>query len=233
MDAVLGHSVRHKTRIKGNEVIYLRSAIFAVFLVSSSVHATVATIPFTGRVTTFDTDLNPDVSVGQLIDVVVSYDTNATEISPGQYQSADPFFLSLTAPSWSFVWTHNDSSFLVEDDVYIGASVFYDNVEITSSKTGGTDTIGGTPISRVIFVASTTAAVPSPWPDEKIDMISDNSMPDDFSKAEDLFFYVDNGTNGQDFVRIRMDVLPVPVPAAAWLFGSALGLLGWMRRKAA
>jgi hypothetical protein len=24
----------------------------------------------------------------------------------------------------------------------------------------------------------------------------------------------------------------VPVPAAAWLFGSALGLLGWMRRKA-
>ena len=24
----------------------------------------------------------------------------------------------------------------------------------------------------------------------------------------------------------------VPVPASAWLFGSALGLLGWVRRRA-
>lgn len=31
---------------------------------------------------------------------------------------------------------------------------------------------------------------------------------------------------------VRMDVQVVPIPAAAWLFGGALGLLGWMRRKA-
>lgn len=29
------------------------------------------------------------------------------------------------------------------------------------------------------------------------------------------------------------DISVVPIPAAAWLFGSALGVMGWMRRKAA
>lgn len=36
--------------------------------------------------------------------------------------------------------------------------------------------------------------------------------------------YIDN-------VSIQADV--VPIPAAVWLFGSALGMLGWMRRKVA
>lgn len=27
------------------------------------------------------------------------------------------------------------------------------------------------------------------------------------------------------------DAVPVPIPAAAWLFGSALGMLGWIRRR--
>jgi len=37
--------------------------------------------------------------------------------------------------------------------------------------------------------------------------------------------------NGWGIETVAMDVQVVPVPAAAWLFGSALGLLGWMRRK--
>ena len=36
-----------------------------------------------------------------------------------------------------------------------------------------------------------------------------------------------------DFVTEDIPIPPVPVPAAVWLFGSALGVLGWMRRKAA
>ncbi len=33
-------------------------------------------------------------------------------------------------------------------------------------------------------------------------------------------------------VTVEYDFTPVPVPAAAWLFGSTLVLLGWMRRRA-
>jgi hypothetical protein len=42
------------------------------------------------------------------------------------------------------------------------------------------------------------------------------------------------GANSEDvFVQWRVNATKVvPIPAAVWLFGSALGLLGWVRRKA-
>ncbi len=42
-----------------------------------------------------------------------------------------------------------------------------------------------------------------------------------------------NTVPGLTGAQLTFSVAPVPVPAAAWLFGSALGLLGWMRRKIA
>jgi len=41
-----------------------------------------------------------------------------------------------------------------------------------------------------------------------------------------------NGTDLQNAFSLTTEMAPIPVPAAVWLFGSALGLLGWMRRKA-
>ena len=34
------------------------------------------------------------------------------------------------------------------------------------------------------------------------------------------------------FEGVGIIVNPIPIPGAVWLFGSALGLLGWMRRRA-
>jgi hypothetical protein len=42
-----------------------------------------------------------------------------------------------------------------------------------------------------------------------------------------------NGDFGRNFMSMGIAVTTVPVPAAIWLFGSALALLGWIRRKAA
>ena len=39
-------------------------------------------------------------------------------------------------------------------------------------------------------------------------------------------------TDGMQFIFSHTGSAIVPVPAAAWLFGSALGLLGWVRRRA-
>jgi len=38
-------------------------------------------------------------------------------------------------------------------------------------------------------------------------------------------------TNGQQLSHITFYDTAVPVPAAVWLFGSALGLMGWMRKR--
>jgi len=42
-----------------------------------------------------------------------------------------------------------------------------------------------------------------------------------------------SGEIGRNFMTNGIAVTTVPVPAAVWLFGTALALLGWVRRKAA
>ena len=58
--------------------------------------------------------------------------------------------------------------------------------------------------------------------------------PADFIAGRNFFFSFDDG-NGEPFARgsvTDFDMSIIPVPAAAWLFASALGMLGWIRSRA-
>jgi hypothetical protein len=62
------------------------------------------------------------------------------------------------------------------------------------------------------------------------DWIWDTCRAEGFADAECL---AGVAANQADDVLTYARISVVPVPAAVWLFGSALGLLGWVRRRAA
>lgn len=54
------------------------------------------------------------------------------------------------------------------------------------------------------------------------------------TNSESVYLALSNafsGEFGSNFMSKGIAVTTVPVPAAVWLFGSALGLLGWIRRR--
>jgi hypothetical protein len=56
------------------------------------------------------------------------------------------------------------------------------------------------------------------------------------TNSESVYIELDSAFNGlfeRNFRTTGFATTTIPIPAAAWLFGSALGLLGWARRRAA
>jgi hypothetical protein len=66
-------------------------------------------------------------------------------------------------------------------------------------------------------------ALPTSYYEVSSFVVHPNSHRDDYTMVSD---YADGGYNIS-----LIGVHSIPIPAAVWLFGSGLGLLGWFRRK--
>ena len=81
---------------------------------------------------------------------------------------------------------------------------------------------------------ATAASCPAPGPNFGTPVVTPSlSFPSFNPNASGEYnFSIRVGRDGWGVESVAMDVQVVPVPAAVWLFGSALGLAGLMRRRA-
>ena len=94
-----------------------------------------------------------------------------------------------------------------------------------------------TPLTIPLF--SFTLSAGGGGPDFFLDFHNSLAVPDSnnplvlLGELENRHSFRSESGPGAQLVAGGFASAPVPVPAAAWLFGSALGLLGWMRRRKA
>jgi len=116
----------------------------------------------------------------------------------------------------------------------VGASLC-GNYSFTDFINESTLTYSGTTVTRVIGGNDVALGPPQQLSDYDLPFVSYGGIGGDliFSTftcldADCDLDPTDGASDGQ-----RMTFSVVPVPAAVWLFGSALGLLGWIRRRTA
>lgn len=175
-------------------------------------------------------------------DIVESYDINFDDIT-GTYTTMEGVFYIDTSTA--------DSGFGNYPGAVFGLQTFRDGTPLLFQD----DFTCGGSCANDVFVSATEEANVYVQ-DFFVGNMNLNLIPAsgvEFSNDIGIFLAAANGTvgdyfdifnsegsiqvEGEDYFSLfyltMTDVSAVPIPAAAWLFGSALGLLGWMRRRSA
>lgn len=177
----------------------------------------------------------PGVTASDTIFGSFTYDTDATLFNTStacKVYLGGAISFSIATGSGSFTGTRSALEPVVcNDNGGLG-----DSFGITNNTTAG-DTASGSIGSYDLSTAAINLT------DTSGSVFSDRSLPTsidlndfDANKRTGVLFYVSGSTAIINYNIAALSLAPlnaVPVPAAAWLFGAALGLLGWLRRRTA
>jgi hypothetical protein len=228
-------------KVKGNGLM-IRTLALTLLLFAATSNAAIVTVNGTNVKFTYDdaTLYGAGNVVGNTIFFTPTTFKAESTNGIGLVQTSESLGITVEALSGSLVM----SAFqLVEDGDYkldgVGTSVSAVGSLTIASETNANSTSAGfdagaltTPGGPTAWSAGTTLFLNNTagWnTDTKVLMTLNNTLSATSLNAGEQALI--EKKFGGTAIGLTIDLSPVPVPAAAWLFGSALGLLGWMRRK--
>ncbi len=224
---------------------YLRyPGAFAALLLASGAQA--ALVSVSGGQAVYDSDLDITWISNANLAATNTFGL-ATNVDLGLYPSDNSGVNGRILPNGAMNWpgalfwvdAMNAANYLGVNDWRLPVTLYPDRT-CDSDPPSGFINCTGSEMGHLYYVDGVTTAMPGPFSNIKDRWLwsgTEYSLnPDDLA----WFFKFGNGNQSgagkANFLwgsAVRSgDISLVPVPAAVWLFGSALGLLGWLQRSA-
>jgi hypothetical protein len=225
---------------------YPQIAIFlATLSMVSGAEAALFTVAYDGVISQVSGATNPGVSLGESVELELTWDDDETGpfFTPNcsangglEYESSLTTSVTVSnggGVTWSKSWTDSTSLFCLADDVFVGTSVYFDEWSATNDNTDGSTINGETWSTSFLFSNQESQSFAS---GEKQFLVldADQGIEPIFKWHHIHLRFMDG--NDRVFGLVFENTNPattIPVPPAVWLFGSALGLLGWIKRRSA
>lgn len=218
-------------------------AVALVLTFASQAHAAPVTLDLYGNVSSVSGALSGQLAAGNFIHFTFTYDTAASSVpfdTGERYLNSDPFSVSLASSGFNFSWTSPTNDIAVENDIYFGASQFYDQLTLHGQSPTSVTPIQGQSATEMGLSFSDgreACRYPGypvwncPFSGIFVAMLSSFDMPtsiDTFQTGRFSLKFADGSQSNVNFT------YAAPIPGTIWLFGSSLVALGGIfsnRRK--